>query len=193
MLHIGSIRPGRGVEHAVRSLAGIPKLHFVLVTQTKGEYLDEIRQLAACMGVEERMHVQPALGHENLSTFASEADIGLVSTEHYGNAEVSLPNKLFAYISGGTPVVASSTEAMAAFVSRWGVGRLFEPGDVEALTRAIKDVLRSKDQIAARLTPQSEVQQLFSWAAQERTLGIVYEALKAKRPPFNLEPGSAAP
>ena len=69
------------------------------------------------------------------------ADAGLVLIEPIClSYRLTLPNKLFEYLSVGLPVIASDLPAIAAVVRDTGAGVIVDPADRHAVARAFAEV-----------------------------------------------------
>ncbi|MBV9863533.1 MAG: glycosyltransferase [Alphaproteobacteria bacterium] len=188
LVHSGNIRPGRGVEYVIEAMARLDEVHLLLITGAATDYVERLLARAAELGVRARVHLHPLLPYDEVSGFICDADIGLIPMEHYGNADVSLPNKLFDYIQAGLPIVSSDTGNIRKLVEDWPVGRLFPARDVEALAGAIGTVLADPMPYKAALRARPDILLSFAWETQVLKLFEIYKGLEAEpRPGYRLE------
>lgn len=176
LLHVGSVRPGRGIETVLLALRHLPTAHLVCVGSGKPDYLKALNELATEAGVESRFHLHGHVDSRFLISLSRQADIGVVSMDTYGNAEVSLPNKLFVYIAANLPVVSTTTAEMARFLAEWPIGALCAPGDSLDLARAAIHVLNSGSTYEAAFKDE-HFRSAASWQAQCRELTRVYNVV----------------
>ncbi|MBV8890294.1 MAG: glycosyltransferase family 4 protein [Alphaproteobacteria bacterium] len=183
LVHSGNIRPGRGVEYAIEALRQLEDAHLLLITGAKGDYLDGLLERAAQAGVRTRIHLHPLLPYDEVSGFIGEADVGLIPMEHYGNADVSLPNKLFDYIAAGLPVVSSDTGNILKLLRDWPIGRVFPARDVDALVAAIREVVAERPRYRAAIGSRPDILLSFAWETQVLKLFEIYRELETEPKP----------
>jgi len=133
-----------------------------------GRHLEDLAAVAALDGVRVGSRVvgqdDPPAGVERLDPVGPDQlvealapfDVGLVidriTTE---NSRYALPNKLFEYLMAGLAVVVPDAPAMASLVEREGVGRVYEPGELDravlalAADRQLTEDLRRRARVAA--------------------------------------------
>lgn len=177
MVHSGAIKPGRGVEYLIKAMAQLPDLHLMLITGTDGEYTSQLLGEADALGVRERVHLHPLLPYDEVAGFIADADAGMIPMEHYGNSDVSLPNKFFDYINAELPVISADTDNLRELMTDWPVGRLFSAGDVAALVAAIGDVLREPRKYRDAIRSRPDLILGFAWEAQAVKLYDIYRGL----------------
>jgi len=182
MIHSGSVRPGRGVEQVVRILPELPDTHLVLLTGSKSEFVDGLVAEANELGVGGRLFIHPAIPFDQVPGAISDADLGLISTERYGNAEVSLPNKLFDYMFAGIPVVATPTDSLARFFREWPMGALIPSQDEAGMLAAVREVLDNRARYATAITARPDLLIHYAWESQAVKLKQIYDAVAQMRP-----------
>jgi glycosyltransferase involved in cell wall biosynthesis len=182
MVHSGAIKPGRGVEYLIRAMAALPDLHLMLITGTEGDYLSQLLGEADGLGVRERVHLQPLLPYDEVAGFIADADAGMIPMDHYGNSDVSLPNKFFDYINAELPVISADTDNLRELMTEWPVGRLFPAGDVAALTAAIGDALSQGERYRNAIRSRPDLILGFAWEAQAVKLYDIYRGLVRGQP-----------
>lgn len=174
LLHVGSLRPGRGAETVIRALPDLPGMHFVCVGGVADDHAAALNALAAQLDVCGRFHLHGYVESDYLISLSRQADIGMIPMDSYGNAEVSLPNKLFIYVAAELPVVSTSTAAMNRFLQEWPIGNLCPPGDPPALAQAVRQVLRNRCALRNQLS-EAAFRREVSWSAQARKLRSLYD------------------
>ena len=168
-VYAGNVKLGRGVERFFPALVRFEGLHYAIVTNNKGPYIDEIKETAATLGIADRVHWLPYVPSAQVSAYLADADFGVLPFESYGNTEVSLPNKLFDYVFGGLPVISSNLEAISEFIATHPVGLTCNFDDPESVADSVLritdiDVSNAKD----------DVVRSFRWQGQARTLAQIY-------------------
>jgi glycosyltransferase involved in cell wall biosynthesis len=175
-VYCGNVGATRALHEFVPVLAQFPDLHIAFVTNSKGDYLEHLKGLAAEGGGDQRIHFHPYVPPDELPKFLSTATFGFHSLQHYGNGEVALPNKMFEYLHAGIPAIVSDVAAMKEFVTEHRSGITFRAGDVSSVADAVRAVLQTPDSYR----PTKELAQRFSWEEQEKKLLHAYEPFLAK-------------
>lgn len=169
--YVGAITTGRGIDEAI---AVLPLLaanrHLVLLGQGSAENMAFFRALAARHGVAQRVHFAGSVESREVSTAIADSDVSLVYTQPKNLSYLySLPNKLFESIRAGLPIVASDLPDVRSLVEEYELGELADPGDLDAMARAIEAVLTDADtyrrhaaRAAAELNWENEMERLFA-------------------------------
>lgn len=174
LVHSGNIVPGRGVDLVVRALASRPDVHLLLITESKNAYVDELRALAAQLGVEPRIHWHGYLPYDEAMGFMSDADIGIIPMDRYGNTNVALPNKLFDYVLAGLPIVSSNADAMVRFLRDWKIGVVFEEKSAEDFARKLAIVLDDLPRYRSAIRQRMDRVFACSWEMQQMKIARMY-------------------
>ncbi|MCO5063425.1 MAG: glycosyltransferase family 4 protein [Rhizobiaceae bacterium] len=172
VVFVGGASALRGCDTIIHAVAKLPNVHLAFVS--RGDYAEQMRNLAHSIGLSERFHLLPYVASNEVSTFIRTADLGIHGLIHYPNAEVALPNKLFEYLHAMLPVVVSDVAAMKAFVDANGVGAIFLASDVDSCAAAISDGLANRDKLRRKIT--KSLRQRYSWEAQAKKLVDIYRA-----------------
>lgn len=164
----------KGIEHLVKALplvlAQYPQTQVLYVGQYQGvvgeeAYARRLIPLIELLGSQWRF--LGTLSDDELAAFFTICDVLVVpstnSTESFGMVQIES-------MVLGTPVVASDIPGLRQAVFTTGMGKIFPPGDADALARAIMDVLENPIQF--RKDPKY-IQQRYS----SDTIASEYEEL----------------
>jgi glycogen synthase len=173
VLHTGALRAGRGLHALVRAMAGLPA---ALVLLGGGPLAPELSRLALEAGADVR--IVPPVPPADVPAYAAAATVGAVPLEDTSlNLRLSLPNKLFEYVAGDLPVVASALPELSRVVEGHGIGLTVPPGDVPALHAALARLLTDEALRTACRARISGVQQAFGSETADTRLTQAYRAL----------------
>jgi len=172
-VYCGQVKETRGVLNFIPALKSLPDLHVALVTNNRGEYLDEIMKLAAECNASDRVHVTGYVEVEQLPHFLSTATFGFHTMPKYGNGDVALPNKLFEYIQSGLPVAVSNAKRMRKFVKEHNCGVIFNVDKPTSITRNVRNLLAN----ISSYKPSEEMRSKFSWENEEKQILSVYSQI----------------
>lgn len=169
-----TIGPGRGIEIAIEAIAiSSTSPHFFLRGVPVVGYRDKLENLAARLGVSDRLHFLEMLTPEELEREGSVYDIGYSGEEgHWPNNQKALGNKIFSYMSSGIAIIASKTAAHVRFYPLTeGAMSVFEIGDKEGLARCIDELLTDPEVLAnARIRSWEIGRSHFSWEIEATKL-----------------------
>lgn len=179
LLYCGFITFHRGLPNLIRSLHHLPDCHVVLMGFGSDRYLAEIDEVVTAEGLVGRCSRIGPVPPEQVPDVAASADLGVAPIE---NSCLSYyycaPNKLFEYLHGGLPVIASDFPELAAVIARYRVGATFDPADPRDIARAARQVLDSDPaELAAMRARAREAAGHFSWENESAKLLGVYREL----------------
>jgi glycosyltransferase involved in cell wall biosynthesis len=189
----GTVTYRLGLDLAIRALDAlrdrIPRARLEVIGA--GDYLDDARNLAASLGLEQRVRFQRLVPFERLPETLSHADVGLVPNRASAATHLMLPVKLLEYATLGIPVIAARLRTIEHYFGPSSV-RFFEPGDVEGLADAIEDLYHHPDRRQRLAREAGEiVASRLTWDNQRRNY---YEAidslLSGNATPDGHSPGS---
>ncbi len=178
LVYSGGVQAARGVDTAVEALTHLPKAHLavVAVPSVHTPTVAAVRSRAEQLGVADRLHLLDPVRPDQVVSFLSGADVGLIPLRHFGSHEMALANKLFEYLHAGVPMVVSDCTAQAAFVREHGLGEVHRAGDGADLAAAVRRALDDRERIAGALA-NPDLLRAYTWDAQARELQRVYREL----------------
>jgi glycosyltransferase involved in cell wall biosynthesis len=156
----GRLAPWKGQHIALDALARLPGMHLVLVGSALfGEeaYVDTLRQQAARLGIEDRLHF--AGFRDDIPSWMKAVDVIL----HTSTIPEPFGRVIIEGMAAGRPVIASAAGGVKEIVRHRRNGWLVEPGNPPALADAI-DALRAAPALAQSFVDQAliDVRQQFS-------------------------------
>jgi len=121
ILYQGIIVLGRGIEIYFDVVKKYNKCYLVLLGGGEdGEYYEN---LAAEMGIEDKVYFAGKIPQNELLNYTAGADAGLsVIDNNSTNSYYALPNKLFEYIMAEIPVIVNNLPQMKEIVEQYKVG-----------------------------------------------------------------------
>lgn len=138
LLSVGRLIPKKGFVTAIRALAAIREINWSYTIVGEGEQRHELEKLAEDLGIGERVRFA---GYVNdVMPFYAESDVFLLPSLWEGFGLVAVEA-----MGAGLPVLASDVPGLAEVVGREGkAGWLLPVGDVEAWTRALREVFSDR-------------------------------------------------
>lgn len=177
VLYQGLFRPGRGLDHLIAAMAGVPEAVLVLVGEGPEE--EALRRLAAPLGA--RVRFVGFTPPDALRALTADADLGAIpvlpiSASH----RMGLPNKLFEYAAAGLPILAGTgIEPLCDIVTRYGAGPVVDPRDGAALAAAVRTALFDVEARARYRAGAARLHADFSWERERERFAAVYTDLLA--------------
>ena len=172
VLYQGGLQWGRGLRNLVQAVAGISKAELVLIG-------DGIQRKSLETFAEElpaRVHFVGQVSLEELPEWTASADIGVQCLRNTClNHFTTDSNKLFEYVMGGLPVVASDFPEIRSLVTEWDLGFLVDPDNISSLRQAIETLVRDKDMRSKYSRNARAARKSLNWASQSNELSKLYK------------------
>jgi glycogen synthase len=120
-IYQGVVHHGRGLLPTFRAMQRMPELHLAVVGDGPAE--SELRQAAAELGVQQRVHWLGSVPYDRLHALTCGADVGVCLIEPLSlSYEYALPNKLFEYMMARIPSLVTDLPALRALLDQHPVG-----------------------------------------------------------------------
>lgn len=159
---VGRMVYKKGFEYLLRAMPAVLAAHprAVLVLAGGGDLLDELKQLAASLGIAAQVIFPGWLERDRLPLYFSGCDLFVLPSvrDDAGNVD-GLPNTLLEAMASGRPVVASRVAGVPLAVRPGENGELVAEKDPVALALAI-----------SRLLADSDLRQRYGEASRRRVL-----------------------
>lgn len=157
-LFVGNFLDVKNPFMLVRAFAsfvkGAPEKNNLLMMAGRGPLMDEVRQLAASLGLEDRVVLTGPLDSGQIALRMAAADFLCLSSRNEG-----LPNVIIEAFACGLPVLSTNVGGIAEVVNGPSLGLLVTPGDENAYAAGLRQMAATswhRDVI-------SEVGARFSW------------------------------
>ncbi len=181
LVYSGGAAPQRGLDTVIEALGRLPDVHVALVVpRLKAPYVTSLRERAAALGADDRLHVLGYVPVEQIVSFLSGAKIGLIPMLHVPNHEIALNTKFFEYSHARLPLVVSDVKTIAEAVRRTGQGEVFEAGNLDDFVRAVKAVLANPDHYRQAYNVPGLLEK-WTWERSADALDSVYERLRSEQ------------
>jgi len=180
-----TIGPGRGLETAIDAIAKTrSRPHLYLRGTSTSDYLKHLKQRALVVGVADRLRLLDPAPPDELERLGAIYDLGFSGEMGFSkNNMLALGNKLFSYLLGGVPCIASDIPAHRWLAPQFGEAMtLFPRDDSSALAACIDQFLLTPDRLAsARTYAWNLGQQRFNWAIEQQKLLAVVSAVRSPK------------
>ena len=157
LLTFGLIRPGKGIEVLLESVAYLLRRDIAVELliigdigdadlEARGMYRDRLQVLCRTLGLESSVQFLGHLTEEQVSELLQTADLGVLPFEHGASAGHTT---VVAALSHGLPLVTTKGPGTPAVLENGSVALIDAPPDVGRLAKAIEDLIRDPDRRAA--------------------------------------------
>ncbi|WP_128380041.1 glycosyltransferase [Streptomyces cavernae] len=184
LLQIGRLVPRKGAAVSIQALARVPDAELVVVGGPPADRLDDdpearrLRAVAARAGVADRVRLTGGLPPEDIPALLRAADVVLCPADYEPFGLVPLEA-----MGCGTPVIASAVGGHLDTIDDPVTGRLVPPGDRNALSEAITDLLGNPAQAAAcGAAGRRRVLAHYGWNRVAKATEDVYREVLVRRP-----------
>lgn len=183
LFYHGTLARRYGIDLALLAInqlrCELPDLH--LTIHGRGEYLGELQTLAKELGLGECVHFSTGyMPMEELPALIATADLGLIPYRRDVFTDGILPTKLMEYAALGVPAIAARTSAIEAYFDETTV-QFFTPGDLDDLTRCIRELYHDRPRLAALSKNTEQFNQRYSWTVQSADYVRLVDTLRCSK------------
>jgi glycosyltransferase involved in cell wall biosynthesis len=186
ILYHGSLATGRGVEALVRALGDERLQDARLAIMGYGPLEEELGELAAALGLGDRVRLLEPVRPADLTSWVAGADVAAVPIEPTTlNHRLSSPNKLFEAIAAGVPVVGPDFVEFRRIVldpDLGPLGVLYADHGPDGIAGAIAQLLEAPEEERAALRDRvaRAAAERWNWDREGQRLLAVYESIGVK-------------
>jgi glycosyltransferase involved in cell wall biosynthesis len=174
--YVGVMGPQDGVDHAIRALAVLHRRRqdWHAVFMGDGEMLDEMRRLAAELGLDGAVEFSGWVEHDFVSRVLSTSDVCLAPDPKNPLNDVSSMIKISEYMAMSRPIV--SYDLQESRVGAADAAAYATANDVDAFADRIDELLEDPDRRRAMgEAGRARAEGVLAWEHQERSLLHAYE------------------
>ena len=175
----------RGVDTVIRALSilreSIPDAKLRIVGG-RSKVKSRLESLTLDLGVSDAVEFTGWVEESTIPGHIEAADVGLVPHRSTPHTNTTVPHKLFQYMAGSIPVLATETTAVARVVRDADAGIVVPPEDPHALARG---ALKLSNEQAARQfgeNAREAVETTYGWHRDADRLRAVYDGFEAPEP-----------
>jgi len=173
ILFIGSLTEQKGVKYLLEAFADVNRSfqdsHLRIVGE--GPELEKLITLTQRLGIQENVSFEDVVAHSKVSTIMQESSIFVLPSMNEGFGLVLLES-----LANGLPAIAFNSGGVRDILSD-GAGILVEPGNVEQLANAIKNLITDKDLYAHIRKQGFQKSKNFSWDIVATKVSDIYESI----------------
>ncbi len=138
VLYIGAFSPAYDFDQvfkAAKLLEPYSDIHIVI--QGGGELAPTLKSRVREMGLKNVSVIEKIVSREEVAKILNDVDVLLLPLSGLGSIEMGISSKLYEYQAAGKPIICCSSGQPGRYVAETGSGIVVDPGDYEALAKAI--------------------------------------------------------
>jgi glycosyltransferase involved in cell wall biosynthesis len=177
LLYSGGITFSRGLDRVIESLTEMEDMFFVMMGYGQEGFKNYLKTVAVNHGVSHRMAFYGPVPSEKVTAWTASADLGIAPIENVClSYYYCAPNKIFEYIQGGLPVVASNFPDLKNIVEKNDIGLTCDISDPKKIAKAVDQVL---NKYTVYLNNVEKIKNRYCWENEEIKLMELYKNLFA--------------
>jgi len=157
----------------------IPEAKVVIVGKMPDADLIWVEEYIDTNKLHDNFEIVGWIDHDEVPQYLGIADVGVMLLQpiRYNNI-MGIPNKIFDYMAGSIPIIASDFPNIHKIVDLANAGILVNPVDVDEIVDAILYLLNNKEHaMKMGKNGRKMVEDLYNWENMEKELHVVYENL----------------
>lgn len=175
LIYVGKVTAGRGVGDMLSILPKLKNVHFSAIGPCDKKQEKILMKQARRWGVQDRFRLLPPVPFEQVVSYISGADVGIISVEPVTlSYRHCMPNKLFELSFANVPIVSNKLDEISEFLARFGNGMVVDFGDQSKVVYCITKMLCQKESFIMDADKMSELGDEFSWNSQVRRIEEIY-------------------
>lgn len=164
-----------GFEVVLEALAKLDSsVHLVTLGNfVPKDYQQKVEYCVGHLGLSDRVHFFEPVEYDKLTSYASGADLGLIIRDpKIKNNFVSLPNRIFDYISSEVPVITPDIPDISSCVMQYDIGTIVTELNAEGWKDAIEYCL---ERTAAHKENLKKARAELTWESLEETILEIFK------------------
>lgn len=167
------INVDRGAEEAVEAMKDIE--HAVLVFIGDGDVVPKLKTYVHENRLDRKVFFLGKKPYMEMMQFTRIADIGLTLDKGTNiNYQNSLPNKLFDYIQGGTPILATDIKEVKSIVEEYEIGEIISDLNPKKLAEKLNKMLEKEEKLFFYAQNCLKTAQILNWEHECKVLEKIY-------------------
>lgn len=148
LLYQGDINPGRGLSIMLDVMKQLPS-NFKFIVLGNGMLLPTLKDKCKNESIK-NVRFLGRISYKDLMTYTQIADLGINLIEPINESKrLSLPNKLFEYMSVGVPFLSNDLPEPKLLVEKYNCGVLVDYSDIQSIVDRIQSLSKDKNLLSA--------------------------------------------
>lgn len=178
VIYIGVIHTFRGIKEMINALEIAQKKIDAKLILAGSFYPKSLKKEIQSHSGWKHVEYKGFVPHKELASLLAQVKAGLVLIHPVTRYRTSYPTKLFEYMAGGIPVIASDFVLWREILEGTGCGLLVDPLDPQAIADSIVYLLEHPKEAAEMgRRGKKAVEEMYNWSKEEGKLLQLYKDL----------------
>jgi len=142
VIYTGNIGHAQDLDICLHALAELPD-EVVLRLVGGGDAVPHLQELAAELGIADRVEFVGTVAHEEIPRYLADADVGIAPLRDDEELAYAMPTKVYEYLGCELPAVVTGNGELRRFIQESG-GGIHADNDPESIKAAIETLLESE-------------------------------------------------
>jgi glycosyltransferase involved in cell wall biosynthesis len=164
----GAVNVERGLEELLLAMNNINAYLYII---GDGKIITQIKQLARQLHLEGKVVFLPRMPFSQMMSLTRQATIGLSLDKNTNlNYAISLPNKVFEYISAHIPSLVSDLQEIRSAIDTYRVGEFISQITSEEIVKRVNEMLADNEKLAQYKTNTYRASEDLCWENEEQKI-----------------------
>ncbi len=178
LIYSGAISFNRGLDKIIEALKNIPNAYLIYLGRGNENFKMYLAETAKLNQVDNRFTMYGPVKPYEVTSFVQSADIGVAPIENVClSYYYCAPNKVFEYIQGGIPVVASNFPDLKMVVEDNKIGTTFNPDSPLDIAEKINTILNDDELLRLFKSNTHNLKDKYKWENEQTKLLALYKEL----------------
>lgn len=179
IMYHGAIAVNRGIEQMLQAAAELENVSCIILGNSETQrYIEVLQQMAAQLGMSQRVLFHPAVPLNELPEFVAAVDVGMINIMASSKSfYYMLPNKFYENIQAMTPIIVSNFPEVVRITDQYGIGLKVDPANVQQITEAIAKMKDDKAFYAACKENIRSAKEELCWEKEKEKLKSAYKSI----------------
>lgn len=178
LIYSGAVSFNRGLDKVIESIKHVPNAHLVFLGGGQQSFKNYLQSVADFHKVADRFSFFGPVQSFEVTSFVQSAYLGIAPIENVClSYYYCAPNKVFEYIQGGIPVIASNFPDMELVIKSNNIGLTFEPNSPEDIAEKINQLLNNPEDYEKYKENVGKIIDKYKWENEAKKLLTLYQEL----------------
>jgi glycosyltransferase involved in cell wall biosynthesis len=177
-IYCGGITFNRGLEKLIESLTLMPDVYLIMMGYGNPKYIEKLENLVIKYNVSGRFSFYGPVAPNEVTAYTASADVGIAPIENVClSYYYCAPNKIFEYLIGGIPVVASNFPELKKIVTENEIGYTFNPENINSIADSIHKIFSNSKHYLKMKENTKFAAKKYNWEIESQKLLNLYKNL----------------
>ena len=175
----GAINIERGIEELLEAMTKVEAYLYII---GDGKIVSQVKQMAKRLKLDDKVFFLPRMPYQQMIALTQQATLGLSLDKNTNtNYAISLPNKVFEYISAHIPILASDLSEIRATIEQYEVGEFIWEITPKEIAKRINEMLNDDVKLAQYKANTYRASEILCWENEEKKIQDIVENILNKK------------